>query len=144
MKKIEIRKATTFDAPRVQELSHQLGYNLSVEEIQKNILSIENKTDYETVVITVDDNTVGWMSLNLRFAIELSPYLQITAIVVDESRRNMGLGKLLLDYAKKSARQNQVSRISLYSNNLRTAAHEFYLKANFKRLKESSFFTLEL
>lgn len=66
---------------------------------------------------------------------------RITALVVTESERGKGVGKLLVKKAEELAHDSGCKRIELTSNNRRTDAHKFYesigFEANSKRFIKS-------
>jgi N-acetylglutamate synthase-like GNAT family acetyltransferase len=140
MRNILIRKVEPKDIDRIHDLSQQLGYSIDRQELKNNVQTILSHQDYQLVVITEDDFVFGWMSLNIRHAVEMSSFMQITAIVVDENKRGLGYGKKLIDFAENQALKWSLKKMALYSNNKRIEAHQFYQAQGFIKTKDSSWF----
>ncbi len=141
---IEIRQAQESDVDSIFKLSLQLGYEPTRDNVMRGIQTLNQHPDYELVVITEDDAVVGWMSLAIRQRIEDQPYMQVTAVVTEESRRGSGFGKRLMDYAETQAKKAGVRMLALYSRNSRVDAHLFYKKHGYRESKVSTFFSKDV
>ncbi len=142
---LKIRKADIDDAKIIHKLSWQLGYSPSLEIVKSNIEMMLTLSDYDLVVAIDESNQViGWMSLAIRHRIEDIPFLQVAALVTDESVRGKGAGKLLMNYAANSAQKRHLSFVGLHSSNLRAEAHAFYEHLGYSKTKESFFFRKDL
>lgn len=140
----EIRTARIDDAPEIQRLAVQLGYNPTLENVLNGLKTILNHADYEIVVIVENARVLGWMSLVVRHRIEDVDFFQIAAIVTEESRRGEGLGKKLIAYAESQAKAKGFAFVGLQSSKRRTEAHKFYENSGFEKSKESFFFEKNL
>ena len=143
-KKNNIRQANLNDVSAIHRLCIQLGYEPSIEDVRSNLNIILNHQDYEVVVIEINQNIVGWMTLLKRFLIEDKPFLQIAALVTDENYRRQGFGKFLMNYAENKAKDLGFKFVGLNSSKRRKEAHLFYENLGYTRLKESYFFRREL
>lgn len=141
---IKIRKALESDAERIHQLAIQLDYMPSLEIVKNNLQSMRNQPDYEVVVVTKNDYVVGWMTLHTRRRIEDVPFLQIAAVVTDESVRGQGFGRLLLRYAEDQCQKQGFEFIGLHSSQRRTQSHAFYRNAGYVSIKESLFFKKQM
>jgi N-acetylglutamate synthase-like GNAT family acetyltransferase len=142
---IQIRSANLeADVDQIQRLAVQLGYDRSREDICRSLDSMLNHPDYEFVVVTANQTVVGWMSLNVRLRAVDAPFLQVTAIVTDESVRGQGFGKRLLAYAEAQAKSKRLAMVGIFTNKKRTDAHTFYKNRGYTAAKESYFFTKDL
>lgn len=142
---MNIRPALVTDLERIHALSIQLGYSPSLPLVRQNLEAMLGHPDCEVVVGTTDDGSVlGWMSLATRLRIEDEPFLEVTALVVDEQTRGTGAGKKLVAYAVASAKKNKLPFVALRSRTSRKEAHGFYEHLGFHKLKESYFFRKDL
>lgn len=142
--KFKIRPAVLHDVSSIHELSWQLGYTPSLQQVKNNLEITLRHPDFEVVVIEHNQCVVGWMNLHRRVRIEDVAFLQIVALVTDEKVRGMGFGKKLLQYAQLRAQDQQLAFLGLYSSKRRHEAHGFYESAGFKKIKESYFFQKDI
>lgn len=142
---VEVRKAMPTDSEAIYKLALQLGYFPNIELVQINIEKMLEHQDYELVVaVNESKKVIGWMSLNVRLRIEDVPFLQIAALVTDETVRGKGTGRLLMSYAAEIAVSRGLSFIGLHSSKHRTEAHAFYDHIGYHNAKESFFFKKEI
>jgi GNAT superfamily N-acetyltransferase len=66
---------------------------------------------------------------------ETASYVGINGLVVDESIRSRGIGKILLSAAEEWARSIGFDVISVHSNVTRDRAHRFYLRNGYAHVK---------
>lgn len=128
------------DCDSLLKLSVQLGYNPSIKTVLAGLDAMKSNLDYEVVVITDDNVVVGWMSLFVRRRIEDVSFLQVAAIVTDESRRGSGFGKKLMGFAEQRASEKELLFVGLHSSKSRNDAHPFYERSGYVKSKESYFF----
>lgn len=91
-----------------------------------------------------DGQALGWVHVFVCHLMESDPYAEIGGLVVDESRRGEGIGKLLLERAEAWARAKACASIRLRSNIIRKVAHEFYLKRGYTITKTQHAFAKNL
>ena len=138
MDAIIIRQATIDDIPALVGLTAELGYPDSEEEIRKRFEIVTSSPDHKIFVAEKFEKVIGLMSFHALDLLYGEGKLgRITALVVTESERGKGIGKLLVAKAEELARESNCKRIELTSNNRRTEAHKFYesqgFEANSKR-----------
>ena len=141
---IEIRQAVFSDFESIHKLSHVLVYQPELARLKENLSLVLAHPDYEVVVITENQNVVGWMNLCVRHRIEAESFFQIMAVVVDKEKRGLGLGKKLLNYAESQAKKKNFNFIGLSSGKHRTETHKFYISQGYTREKESYFFSKDI
>jgi GNAT superfamily N-acetyltransferase len=127
MPDILIRPATSDDLPALTSLTAELGYPVPEEEVRKRFETISKQPEHKVVVAERDGKVVGLMSfhsLDLLYGTEKLG--RITALVVTESERGNGIGKMLVAKAEEFAREEGCDRIELTSGNRRVEAHKFY------------------
>jgi predicted N-acetyltransferase YhbS len=141
---VHIRQMASEDAAAVAALSRQLGYPLSSQQILQNINEVRRSKDHDAFVAIYDSHVVGWIGLARAFMIESLPFCEINGLVVDEDHKGKGIGKLLVEKAKKWAKEKGNDTLRLRCNVKRTEAHQFYRHLGFKETKQQTAFVLEL
>jgi GNAT superfamily N-acetyltransferase len=127
MPSVIIRKATSADIPALVQLTKELGYPDTEEEIQRRFNILSALRAHEVIVAEINEAVIGLMSF---FALDIlygdGKLGLITALVVAESARGKGIGKLLVNKAEELALEYGCKKIELTSNNKRVSAHKFY------------------
>ena len=121
-----IRSATADDAPALATLLSQLGYPTPAESVPARLFAVAR--DGGTVFLAQGaDGPLGLAALTSHAAIHAAaPVAYITALVVSEQARGMGVGRSLVDAAERWARARGCVRLSVTSAERRTDAHAFY------------------
>ena len=83
--------------------------NLSDEELKNDL--IQNFNRLTTLVILDDEKIVGYLSYIIKK--RHTGKLDVDQLVILEERRGQGLGKKLMEEAKKIAKENECDRIEL-------------------------------
>jgi GNAT superfamily N-acetyltransferase len=122
-----LRDATGTDAAALAELMTQLGYRCEPAEIPARIQKLAAHPDVLLAVAEHRGKVVGVVTGHLVNAIhKAEPVAMLTALVVLESARGLGIGKQLVAHVEDWARSRGASTISLTSALRRVEAHEFY------------------
>jgi ribosomal protein S18 acetylase RimI-like enzyme len=87
---------------------------------------------------------VGWIDVGIVQHLQSPPYGEIGGLIVSGKHRAWGIGRKLVDKAEKSIANEEVTTDPVRSRIAREAAHSFYLRLNFSRLKTSTVFTKSL
>jgi len=135
---------TVEDATAVNLLSHQLGYPLSLQQTLQNITAVLASKDHTAFVADHENKIVGWIGASLAIMIEVMPHCEINGLVIDESCRGKGIGKLLIDRVKQWAKEKENNRLTLRCNVKRIDAHKFYEHLGFKEIKQQKNFAIEI
>ena len=138
---VKIRRARQADAPRLAELSGQLGYPTTVREMAARLklaLQVENSVCF--VATTREEGVVGWAHVSVTPLLEVQRRAELNALVVDENVRGRGVGWSLLQAAEGWARKRRCKGISLRSNVLRERAHGFYQRHGYEHYKTQKAF----
>ena len=125
--RIQLRTATAEDADDIAALLGELGYPSDAPEIPSR-LSVMIK-EGGTVVLAVDSTgaTLGMMALARLFTLHsAAPVAYITALVTAQSARRYGVGRMLVEEAKKWAQKTGCNKLMLTSAEHRSDAHVFY------------------
>ncbi|WP_300598958.1 GNAT family N-acetyltransferase [Niabella sp.] len=135
MTSISIRDYEQKDLGAVTDLTNQLGYPTTIEEMQQRINEIAICSHCRTLVAVMDHQVVGYAGLAQGWYWEKrGTYVWIQALVVHRDQRKAGVGKQLLEAATAHARAIGAGTLRLNSGNRpeRKAAHLFYPKMGFE------------
>jgi len=141
---ISIRQMSPQDALAVTSLTKQLGYPLSSDQIVQNINVVLSNKDHDAFVALYGDKVVGWVGVAYSIQIENPPYCEVRGLVVDDQHRSHGIGKLLIEKAKRWAKEKGNDKLRLRCNVKRTEAHVFYQHVGFKETKQQKVFEMEI
>ncbi len=133
---IETRVMLIDDAEQVNLLSKQLGYPLSLQQTQQNIIAVTKSNDHRAFVAVYENKIVGWICVAYTFMLEVMPHCEINGLVIDENYRGKGVGKLLIGNVKQWAIEKGVNKLSLHCNIKRVEANLFYEHLGFTEIKQ--------
>jgi GNAT superfamily N-acetyltransferase len=140
----DIRGAQPQDYSRIAELSRQLGYPSSAEEIAARLEGMQHSSDHEVFVAAVDGEVAGWLGVYVCRMVETEARAEISGLVVDERFRSQRIGWHLLDRAERWARAKGCGVIGLRSNVIRDRAHAFYERHGYNHVKTQKAFRKDL
>jgi GNAT superfamily N-acetyltransferase len=141
---IKIRKASPEDAAAITDLSRQLGYPLSQEQILQNLETVLASNDHDAFVAVYENRVIGWIGVARTIMIEMTPYCEINGLVVDDRFRGKGVGKLLIEKAKQWGKEKGNDKIRVRCNVKRKETHLFYQHLGFKETKEQKNFEINI
>ncbi|QID18445.1 GNAT family N-acetyltransferase [Nitrogeniibacter mangrovi] len=129
---LDIRPARAGDAAAIARLSGELGYPATAAEVATRLAALARAPDDNAVrVATLDGAVVGWIHVLHARRLELPPFAEIAALVIDAGHRNAGLGERLVDAAVAWARAQGLDTVRVRSNVVRADAHRFYRRLGF-------------
>jgi GNAT superfamily N-acetyltransferase len=137
-----IRAAEPSDVAALARLAGELGYPTDTEQMAHRLADLPASDDVWVAIL--DGEVVGWVHCAVCRTLVLDPHLEVMALVVGEGRRGLGIGRLLMEAAERSARDRGVSTIRLRSNVVREGAHAFYGQLGYREQKRSTLFAKEL
>lgn len=133
-----IRIATADDVQALTVLSAMLGYEASEEVIAARLQKVVDHPDNVLLVaISSSGEPVGFVHVGVRPLLVADRCAEICGLVVHSDRRGHGFGKRLMMAAEEWARRNDCLEVSLRSNVVREAAHEFYKQLGYSIYKTS-------
>jgi GNAT superfamily N-acetyltransferase len=143
---LRIRKAQQGDAARLAQLSDQLGYPTTKNEMAKRLSLVlrEKKGACFVVVQHQSGEVLGWIHVSATPLLEVAARTEINGLVVDENTRSQGAGRLLLEAAERWARKSGAKSMSVRSNVIRERAHGFYEKNGYEHYKTQKSFRKQL
>ena len=128
-----IRKATIEDAQQLQQLTAQLGYQLTINEMREHINTCISTGIYHYLVVEVDNVIAGLCVFVIypKFYKKANNCL-LEILVVCEQFRKQGIGSSLLNELESFAQSKHCSSISLISNLGRDKEiHDFYRRKDY-------------
>jgi ribosomal protein S18 acetylase RimI-like enzyme len=142
---VKIRRARQADAPRIAELSGQLGYPVTAREMASRLKrALREKNGACFVAETKENGVVGWAHVSVTPLLEVERRAELNGLVVDQRVRNRGAGWRLLQAAEEWARKRRCKGMSVKSNVLRERAHGFYERHGYEHYKTQKAFRKEL
>jgi len=141
---IYIRPISVKDAVPVTALSLELGYKMTVSETIANIASVDKSICDVAYVALMDEVVVGWIHVFYTIRIEAGPFCEIGGLIVSKNIQNKGIGKQLVEKARKWAAERNINKLRVRCNVVRAGAHEFYLKSGFTENKQQKVFECQL
>lgn len=135
-KSLTIRSARMKDAEALANLTSQLGYPATAEQIRGRFNMLQARPGEDVVLVAeVDGKVVGWVHAHTYKLLVDAPEVEIGGLVVDEEMRGQGIGEQLMQAAEDWAREHDCESIYLRSNTIRTKAHEFYKRIGYEIIK---------
>jgi predicted N-acetyltransferase YhbS len=138
---VTIRPMRDGDAARVAELTAQLGYPSTPEEIDTRLTHLRSRPEDELLVAVDErDEPVGWIHVSRFASLEASDVALIGGLVVDDAHRSGGIGEALLEAGEAWAREHGASTMVVRSRITRERAHRFYERHGYAPVKTSHVF----
>ncbi len=140
LEKLKIRRARLSDAARLAELSGQLGYPASRQEIVRRMERMRPTALHAVFVAESEKLVTGWLHVSVTPLLEVPLRAEVNGLVVDEKQRSAGTGAKLLQVAERWAAEKGCKSVSVRSNVIRERAHEFYLRNGYEYYKTQKAF----
>jgi GNAT superfamily N-acetyltransferase len=138
---IIIRRARSSDAPRLAELSGQLGYPTTSAEIAKRMRRLKPASQNALFVAeSPEAGVVGWAHVSVTCLVEVGTRAELNGLIVAEEQRSLGAGARLLEAAEDWARKHGCPSMSVRSNVIRERAHKFYDRQGYEHYKTQKAF----
>jgi GNAT superfamily N-acetyltransferase len=141
---LKIRRARAADVPRIAELSGELGYPTSVQEMKQRFGRIKPPGGHAVFVAEFEKMVIGWVHVSITPLLEVARRAEVNGLIVAERHRSLGAGAKLLDAAEVWARGKNCQGMSVRSNVIRDRAHAFYERQGYIHLKTQKAFRKSL
>tara|TARA_B100000676_G_scaffold302804_1_gene352348 strand:+ start:206 stop:670 length:465 start_codon:yes stop_codon:yes gene_type:complete len=145
---IMLRPSTSNDAPALEKLFVQLGYDIDRVEIQKKITILAGMPGAHAVVAEIEAQVVGFISLHiLHWPHVINPVSRVTALVIDEKWRGKGVGSKMISHVEKLAISDGCSLMEVTSAAHRAegGTHTFYQQLGYRNaVNETTYFRKNL
>jgi len=130
---MEIRPATQSDAPALETLVRQLGYDEHAADIAARLAVLED-AGLVALVAELDGRVVGCLATSIMPVLHRpKPVGRISMMVVEEGLRSQGIGAQLVRAAEDWLKRQGCGLIEVTSNVKREKAHRFYERLGFER-----------
>ena len=139
-----IRPARAGDADHMARLSGQLGYPATAEETARRLLQVSGQSEHVVYVAEIDRKLIGWIHVFVNHSLLADTPAEIAGLIVDESHRGRGVGRVLMEQAERWAMEHGCHSVRLRSNVLRSSAHVFYERLGYQTIKTQRAFCKEL
>ena len=138
---MRIRRMTEADAPRVADLTTQLGYPTGEASVRRRIAEVRAHEAGELLVAVDDaDRPLGWVHVARVHLLAEDAVASIDGLVVDERARSAGIGAALVEAAEVWARDAGAEAVIVRSRSTRERAHRFYERIGYTEIKRSHVF----
>ena len=142
---VTVRLMLPDDAASVASLTTTLGYPSSESDIRRRYERIRDRWDSRLLVAQHASHAiVGWIHVQALYLLETDPRAEIWGLVVAESARGTGVGRLLVEAAEEWALSLGFDVMGVRSNYLRIEAHKFYEHLGYTVAKTQSVFRKRL
>ena len=139
--KLSIRTASPLDVAAIANLSAELGYDTTSEEVSDRIRFLIQSPDHEIFVAVGDSNdVVGWVHVYTNYRLMVDPFAEIGGLIVKEDQRGNGIGNQLLRAAEEWAKKRGLDEVRVRSNVTRERAHKFYISNDYETVKSQKVF----
>jgi len=136
------RKAVIADSIAINSVSKELGYKVQTQEIANDRIKVIIESDIDELFVFEDDEIKGWIHFFIANRVASPPFLEIGGLVVSSEFRRKGIGKQLVNYAIKWAKDRNL-KTRVRCNSKRISTHEFYLAIGFSKTKEQHIFEIK-
>jgi GNAT superfamily N-acetyltransferase len=138
---IEIRPMRPVDAEAVAQLTNQLGYERTRQQIADWIAWLhENSAEQAAFVACLKNEVVGWIEVSIERRLQSDPFGMIGGLVVSESVRGHSIGRQLCQRAEQWTWDQGLDTLRVTSRSTRAGAHRFYLRDGYHEVKTSLVF----
>ena len=140
-----VRRARKEDAAAIAALAGQLGYPSTQEQVEKRLVRILTDSAHVLFVAESPGGRIGgWLQVFGYHVVESDARAEVAGLVVDETQRGSGIGRLLMQHAENWAREKGYAAVALRSNIIRHEAHAFYQRIGYTIPKTQHVFRKEL
>jgi GNAT superfamily N-acetyltransferase len=137
---IVIRRMAPSDAIAAAELSSELGYPVAPDVMEARLRQFSGMKDHAVFAACRDGRVVGWVDVCIVHHLQSGSSGEIGGLIVAHAYQGRGAGGKLVRAAEEWIRSQDISNVVVRSQIAREAAHAFYLRQKFSRLKTSAVF----
>ncbi len=141
MTEILVRPAEVNDAPQLPALLLQLGYEIESDALARNFEAFSEIKGHHAFVAVARGTVLGFISLHISYWFHRpDPPARISALVVGEEHRGLGVGRKLVDHAESTAREAGCELVELTAAAYRReiGTHDFYKAMGFVDSSDAS------
>jgi GNAT superfamily N-acetyltransferase len=108
--------------------------------MKRSIENMRGLPDRAVFVACIADRVVGWIDVGTAHHLQSDAFGEIGGFVVAEACRSHGVGRVLLAHAEQWVSTGGIKTIVVRSRMGRDAAHRFYERGGYTRVKISAVF----
>lgn len=121
-----------------QILKSVFNNNIRYEEMKSLYKKSQNNEGIHILGYYINDNLVGTVTLNI-LTLPSGKDATIWDLAIREEYRRLGIATKLMNKAEEIAKQEDISRIWLFSGFHRKCAHELYRKLGYDENRDKAF-----
>jgi GNAT superfamily N-acetyltransferase len=144
LSRLSISRLTVDDAGVAAELSSQLGYPGSADDLRERIADMSRSADRVAFAAILDGEVVGWIDAAIERHLQSTACAVIGGLVVRDGARGLGIGRRLCLEVEEWARSQTIPVVRVRSQIKREDAHRFYLRDGYSQVKTSLVFEKRL
>ncbi|QKF67273.1 hypothetical protein AVENP_1727 [Arcobacter venerupis] len=126
---MEIKIASEEEIKYCYTLMHQIREDLSENDFF-SMIAEQIKNGYQVIYVTENNQIICVVGFNILQKLSWGKYLYIEDFVTEKSAQYSSAAKVLFDFIKIYAKQQNCKSIHLDSSVIRKEAHKFYLSQN--------------
>jgi GNAT superfamily N-acetyltransferase len=130
-----VREATDLDVAAISHLVGELGYPATEAQMRERLAAARESPDCAVYVAESGGRIAGWIEVAEHHNLASGWYVEIMGLVVSEDQRGAGVGRALVQRARRWAKDGGHGRLRVRTNQLRTPAHTFYERLGFTLTK---------
>ncbi len=108
-----------------------LNENVEIEVLEKRMLEMVEQ-NYACLGVYDNDELIGICGLWFMTRHYSGKCIEPDHVVIDESQRGMGIGKILFDWIEEYAKQNSYESLELNTYVRNTPSHKFYYNLGYE------------
>ncbi|ABA23675.1 GCN5-related N-acetyltransferase [Trichormus variabilis ATCC 29413] len=145
VEEVTIKQANIKDAERITTLGEQLGYSLTIQQVEQRLNKIQNDAEHIVYVATLaNEYVIGWAHAHICDLLIMPKQAILLGLVVDKDYHHHGIGRYLMQYIEQWAVLKECDGVMLRSNIKRKEAYLFYEKIGYINIKQSLAFYKQL
>ncbi|MDZ8186972.1 MAG: GNAT family N-acetyltransferase [Nostoc sp. ChiSLP02] len=145
VEQIKIREAELRDTERIANLSEQLEYDVTNQQIEERLTKIHHDNSHIVYVATLaNEYVIGWAHAHISDLFIVPTQAILLGLVVDKNYRCSGIGRILMQQIEEWASLAGCEGVMLRSSLRRKEAHLFYEKIGYTNIKQSLAFYKQL
>lgn len=121
-----------------QILKDVFNNNISYEKMQNLYKISKDNKDIHVLGYYINDNLVGTVTLNI-LTLPSGKEATIWDLAIKDEYRRLGIATKLMNKAEEIAKQENITRIWLFSGFHRKCAHELYRKLGYDENRDKAF-----
>ena len=134
---VAVRAAQSDDADALVALCGQHGYPSTQDDVTRRLHALLARPDAAVFVACVSDCIIGFVHVAGVSSLLSDGYAEVLGLVVLETQRRQGIGRLLVNAAEQWSMAAGFCRMRLRSGVQREDAHRFYERIGYARSRAS-------